>query len=575
MSVAQEIFPRKVRSFVPQALVVSEWSEIEPLVQRLLDAPLDTVEEVEAWLLNSCELEAIVNEEGAWRYIRMTCDTNSKELRQKYDQFISDIVPKLSVKANEIHRKLYDAPGFAALDKDKYKVLIRSIINRIELFREANIPLVTEMRKRSREFDSLASGISIENEGVQMTLQKAASLLELKDRDLRERIWRKITGARLVFRDQLNALYSDLLQLRSQVATNAGFRSYTDYKFMELGRFDYTREDTLAFHNAVERIVTPELVRRSKERASKLGVDVLRPWDLAVDETGLPPLTPFKSTDELTERVIRMFDRLDPRIGANISTMRRMGHLDLDSRMGKAPGGYNYSLPETGVPFIFMNAVGTQGDIVVMLHECGHAIHSFAIRNIGVSEFKQLPAEIAELASMSMELIGLDFLDEVYDNPDDIRRAKREQILRPITLLPWIASIDSFQLWTHDNPGHTVQEREAEWEKIFRRFHGDYVSWEGHEEVLRSFWQKQGHVFEVPFYYIEYGIAQLAAIAVWRNYRLNPEKGLQSYLDALALGYSKSIPEVYAAAGVKFDFSEAYVRELFDFMMEELKAGNS
>jgi oligoendopeptidase F len=461
------------------------------------------------------------------------------------------------------------------LDPEKYKILIRSTRKRIELFREENIPLQTRLNQESRRFDEIAAGFQIEENGEVLTLQQAASLLEGKDRAHRESVFKKISASRLARKDDLNNLFDVLVSLRHQVALNAGFQSYTDYKFVELGRFDYNREDCYQFHNSIEKVIKPLLINRSEKRRQNMGLDSLRYWDLTVDENGDEPLKPFVSTDELIERTVQVFDRMDPRLAQHIRTMREMGHLDLESRLHKAPGGYNYPLPESGVPFIFMNAVGTQSDLITMLHECGHAIHSFATRHIDLSAFKYLPSEVAELASMSMELISLDFMDDFYDNSKDLLRAKREQILRPLALLPWIAAVDKFQFWVYDHPGHTQEEREITWKEIYRRFHGDHLSWDGMEDVFGVFWQKQGHIFDVPFYYIEYGLAQLGAIAVWRNYRRDPVKAMNDYLYALSLGYTRTIPEIYEAAGVRFDFSEDYIRELMDFMVEELnKLGN-
>lgn len=563
---------RKKRRFVQEDFVVTDWSELEPYFNRLLNAPLDDVPSLEAWLRQVSELEFVVHEDKAWRYIRMTCDTENETYRAAYDDFTTNILPHLSRAGNGLLNKLYASPAFAELDSEAWKVLIRTTRNRIELFRDANIPLLTEARTRAREFDELAGALHVVLDGKKLTLQKAASMLESPDRTFREKIWRKITSARLGNRDKLNALYSDLVRLRTQIARNAGYQSYSDYKFVELGRFDYDRSACYEFHRSIEKVIQPVLKAQSAERQQLLGLDELRHWDLSVDPRGEAALKPFADTDELIEKSIRVFDRLDPRLGAQIRIMREMGHLDLTSRLGKAPGGYNYPLPETGVPFIFMNAVGTQSDLTTMLHEGGHAVHSFATRPIDISNFRNLPSEIAELASMSMELLTLDFWDEFYDDPETLRRAKREQLIRPFSLLPWIAAIDAFQLWAYDHPGHSVEEREATWKELFLRFHGDFVQWDGDEDVLASLWQKQGHVFDVPFYYIEYGIAQFGAIAVWRNYRRNPEKGLQDYLNALALGYKRPIPEVYEAAGIRFDFSEDYIRELVDFVMEELEA---
>jgi oligoendopeptidase F len=566
-----EIQLKKQRTFVAPDFSVTDWAHLLPYFDRLLDAPLDTLEQVEDWLRKTSELSFVIDEDKAWRFIRMTCDTTDEGIRQHYDQFISEILPQLTITANILSKKLYNSPGFALLPPEKYLVLTRSVKKRIELFRDENVPLSTEIKKRSREFDELASSLSIEHDGQKLTLQKAASWLENKDRAHREEIWRKITATRLAKRDQLNALYSDLIALRTKVANNAGFASFADYKIEALGRFDYAREACYAFHDSVERVVKPFLIARSRERQKHLGLAELRHWDLSVDEFGQEPLRPFASTDELIEKSIAIFRRLDPKLADQIAIMQEMGHLDLDSRLGKAPGGYNYSLPETGVPFIFMNAVGTQGDLTTMLHEAGHAVHSFATQRIEIGDFKHLPAEVAELASMSMEMLTLDYWDEFYKDPVELRRAQYEQLVRPLALLPWIASIDAFQFWAYDHPNHSVEEREEAWKRIFLRFHGDFISWDGLEEVLKTFWQKQGHIYDVPFYYIEYGIAQLGAIAVWRNYKKDPEKGMADYLKALSMGYTRPIPEIYAAAGIRFDFSEDYIRELIEFMGEEME----
>lgn len=571
MAITSEIPRRKDRQFVKNDFVVSNFAKILPYFDKLLQAPLETVEQTVSWLRKLSELEFVLNEDKAWRYINMTRDTKDADIKDRYQYYISEILPHVAVKANELAKKLYESPGFAMLDPEEYKIVIRSTKKNIELFREENIPVLTEISHQSRKFDEIAASLHIEENGEKLTLQKAASLLEGKDRSYREKIWRKITSTRYAYKDELNKLFDTLIQLRHQVARNTGYQSYADYKFTDLGRFDYTRDDCYQFHDSIEKVIKPLLEQRSENRRKNLGIDVMRHWDLSVDEFGQEPLKPFQDTDELIEKTVRIFDRLDSRLASQMRTMRKMGHLDLGSRLGKAPGGYNYPLPESGVPFIFMNAVGTQSDLTTMLHESGHAIHSFATRHIDVSMFKHLPSEVAELASMSMELITLDFLDEFYENPEDLRRAKREQIIRPLSLLPWIAAVDKFQFWAYDNPDHSHAEREEAWSSIYKRFHGNYISWEGFEDILGGYWQKQGHIFDVPFYYIEYGLAQLGAIAVWRNYRQNPEKGLQDYLNALSLGYTRTIPEIYEAAGVRFDFSESYIRELMEFVAEELK----
>jgi len=571
MTIVLDLPSRRTRNFIPADFKVTTWETLKVYFDELLAAPLDTVEEVEAWLLKSSELEYVLTEDKAWRYIKMTCDTENQAIKEHFQLFVTDIMPHLSKAGNELQKRLYHSEGFKGLDPDKYLILTRNLIKNIELFREENIPLETEVRQRSREFDEISGSLSIEENGQKITLQMAAALLEDGNRAERERVWKKITYTRYEKREDLDQLFADLVGLRHQIAQNAGFSNYSAYMFKRLGRFDYSREDCEQFHTSIEKVVTPMLIKISQSRRQRLGVDVLRHWDVAVDEFGEGKLEPFSDTDELINITQKIFTRLDTSFGAMIEAMKGLGTLDLDSRLGKAPGGYNYGLPETGAPFIFMNAVGSQRDMTTMLHEGGHAIHSFLINKLELSEFTRLPSEVAELASMSMELMALDHYDVIYPEERPRLRAQREQIMMAINILPWIATIDAFQFWVYDHPDCTPQDRCDAFVRLYKRFHGDYISWEGYEEALETYWHRQGHVFEVPFYYIEYAMAQLGALAVWRNTRSDHKKGLEAYQRALAMGYTRPIPEMYAAADVKFDFSEEYVRELMDFLADELE----
>lgn len=567
--------PRHKRTFLPVDYEVTDWEALKPYYAQLEKAGLDTTESLKAWLKDWSELVSVVREDMAWRYIRMTCDTKSEAHLKAYNEFVAEILPHLNVEENKLEQKLVASPVLGELKEQAYQILIRAKKNQIELFREENISLGTEIAQVAQQFDQIAGGLTIEENGETLTLQKAAALLEKRDRPLRERIWKKIVARRLLEVEKLNTVFNKLVQLRHQVAQNAGFDTYTQYKFLELGRFDYTQEDCDQFHNSIEKVIKPIYQQDVENRRKILGVERMRPWDLNVDVYGEEPLRPFKDSRELTEEAIRICSRLRPELGEMIRTMDKMGHLDIESRVGKSPGGYNYPLAETGIPFIFMNAVGTQSDLSTMLHEAGHAIHAFLTQELELHDFKEVTSEVAELASMSMELISMDFWDEVYPDPEDLKRAKKDQIMRTLTLLPWIATIDNFQKWVYDSPTHTEEERYTEWVNIYTRFHGQSVDWSGFEDSLRSVWQKQGHIFDVPFYYIEYGMAQLGAIAVWRNYKQDPEAGLDKYLDALSLGYTKTIPEIYEAAGIRFDFSADYIQELSEFVMKEWAAVES
>ena len=306
-----------------------------------------------------------------------------------------------------------------------------------------------------------------------------------------------------------------------------------------------------------------------EKKKEKLGVDTLRPWDTEAEPEGIQPLKPFNGGNELYEKSVACFEKLNPFFADCLKKMHELKHFDLESRKGKAPGGYNCPLTESGAPFIFMNAAGQMSDVTTMVHEGGHAIHSFLSHNLELSAFKEYPMEIAEVASMAMELFSMNHWESFFDNAEDLKRAKEHQLERTITIFPWIATIDKFQHWVYENPTHTVEERTAKWMEILQEFSTNAIDFSGLEAYRAIGWQRQLHLFEVPFYYIEYGMAQLGAIAMWRSYKQNPKQTIENYKKALALGYTKTIPQLYEAAGIKFDFSPAYVKELADFVKAE------
>lgn len=558
------------RKFLPANLTINNWSDLEPFYKDLEMRSINSVKELEKWIFDLSELEAVVSENMAWRYIKMTCDTTDKELVGSYTHFITEIEPHIAPFANTLHKKLIASPYTGELDQKMYFVYLRGIKKSLELFREENIPLLTEINNESQKYGAITGTQSIEYNGEEMTIQKAAVYLKNNDRKVRETVYKKIQSRRDLDERELNELYDRLISLRNKVALNAGFKNYRDYKFEELGRFDYTAKDCFNFHEAIRKNIVPLNKEHEQERKNKLNLDTYRPWDTEVDTDGKAPLHPFKDGAELLDKSIACFYEVSPYFGECLEIMKKMHHLSLESRIGKAPGGYNYPLYETGVPFIFMNAVGTHRDLVTMVHEGGHAIHSFLSRDLPVTEFKSMPSEVAELASMSMELISMEHWHMFFPNEDDYKRAKHEQLDKILKSLPWIASIDKFQHWIYENPVQTVKQRYDKWEEIMEEFGTGEVDYSGLENSLRRGWQAQLHLYEVPFYYIEYGMAQLGAIAVWRNYKRDPKKALEQYSAALSLGYTATIGDIYKTAGIKFDFSDAYVKELAEFVKEEL-----
>ena len=355
------------------------------------------------------------------------------------------------------------------------------------------------------------------------------------------------------------------------MAKNAGFENYRDYKFADLGRFDYTKEDCFQFHEAVKTQVLPLVDFIYDRKRQKLGLDALRPWDVDAEPEGIQPLNPFKTGEELVNKTIECFQRMSPFFGECLIKMKEMGRLDLDSRKGKAPGGYNCPLPETGAPFIFMNAAGQMGDVTTMVHEGGHAIHSFLAHHLPLTAFKEYPMEIAEVASMTMELFSMDYWDVFFDHPEDLKRAKQQQLERVLTIFPWIATIDKFQHWLYEHPGHTEEERAQQWRSLLNDYTSVTLDVTGLEEYRKYSWQRQLHLYEVPFYYIEYGIAQLGAIGLWKQFKENREVAINNYIQALKLGGTKTLPELYEAAGLKFTFSPDYISELMLFVQQEMK----
>ncbi len=412
--------------------------------------------------------------------------------------------------------------------------------------------------------------MTVTHNGKELTLQQAGVFLKENDRSLREVIWKAINERRYSDKDKLDQLLSELIEKRHQMALNAGFKNFRDYKFKSLGRFDYTKEDCFDFHQSIKEFISPIIAEQAEERRKLMGLDKLRPWDGDCDPIGREPLHPFEKGTELLEKTKTVFGNIDPYFKECLETMEAMGQLDLDSRIGKAPGGYNYPLYEIGVPFIFMNAAGTQSDLVTMVHEGGHAIHSFLTRNLKITSFKSFPSEVAELASMSMELITMDNWHVFYPDAEKLKRAKIDQLERALSVLPWVAIVDKFQHWLYENPTHTLTERKENWIRINQEIQPSVTDWSGLEHFKDYNWQRQLHIYEVPFYYIEYGLAQLGAIAIWKNYKENPEKALSRYKWALSLGYTKTIPEIYKAAGIRFDFSPKYIQSLASFVKEEL-----
>lgn len=559
------------RHYLPQDLTVSSWEIIEPYFKDLLQRKIESKEDLEQWLKDMSELEAAINEDVCWRQIKMTCDTTDKNLEESFNFFCLEIQPKIQPYAFELNKKLVNSPFTRELDQDKYFTYLRSIRKSIELFREENIPIEAEIAVLQQKYGMITGQMSVEVKGKTYTLQQAAKFFEVHDRQLREEVYKKIAERRYQDKDKLNDLFSQLVDKRNKEALNAGFTNYRDFKFKQLGRFDYTKEDTFRFHESVKLHVLPLVNKIYAHKKEKLKLTQLRPWDIEAEPEGTKPLAPFETGKELLDKSIEVFTKLRPFFGDCLRKMNEMKHLDLESRSGKAPGGYNMPLAESGAPFIFMNAAQSMHDVTTIVHEGGHAVQSFLTHDLELNSFKDYPMEIAEVASMAMELFSMDHWDVFFENKEDLKRAKEHQLERVITIFPWIAVIDKFQHWIYENPNHSLEARSKKWLEIFNEFSDDVVDYSGLEKFNENSWQKQLHLYEVPFYYIEYGIAQLGAIGLWKQFKEDPEKALDHYVNALSLGGTKTLPELYNAAGLQFDFSPENIKSLMEFVSRELE----
>jgi oligoendopeptidase F len=542
---------------VPPSLDAGQLDQLVPLFDELAHRALPDAPAIERWLCDESELSSRISAEQARRYVRMTRNTDDAEAKRSYLEMEQAVMPEVKVLSDALDKKLLASPALTGLDATRYEVLLRRRRTQSRLFRPENTDLQRQEAELQTQQQAILGGMSVEFEGRSLTLQQLGPYYESLDRDQRERAFRAGLAARRAHWDELEGIYDRLVDLRTTMARNAGFTTYTPYRFEELGRYDYTPASCRRFHDAIAECVVPVVRQLDSARARRLGLERLRPWDLEVDPEGRPPLRPFATEDELISLCRRILAEVDPRFASELDELKRRDLLDLMSRKGKAPGGYQYQLEDERVPFIFANGVGVHHDVQTLLHECGHAFHSLSCRHHELIACRDYPIEIAETASMSMELLGLEHLGVVYA-ADDVRRVYRKHLEGLLRTLTWIASIDALQLWVYDRPKHTREQRRVAWLDIRRRFGGD-VDWSGLEEAQ---WIAQSHLFSHPLYYIEYGIAQVSALQVWRNYRRDRKGAITAYRAALTMGGTRPLPELFAAAGVDFDLSPAKLRNL-------------
>ena len=552
-------------SFVDDGFNPGDWDEIKPYVNKLLNRKISCSKCIEGIIRDASELSEHISEKGALLYIAMTCDTESDEKRTSFLDFVENVRPKLSEFSDSLNRRLIEHEAVKNLPS-RYDLMIRSMKNDVDIFRKENIPLGVEQTKLVTESQTINGAMTVEFNGNEYTLPEMRRFLESNERAIREGAWKAVSDRRMQDEERLSEIFDELIVIRSKIARNAGFDTYTDYMFRAMERFDYSKEDCLEFHDAIEAVCVPLMREINSQRVVSLDLDFLMPWDVN-EKTGVgpdlqerAPLKPFDNVGEMVEKLSTLFHNMSEDLGEKFDMLVEMDTLDLDTRKGKAPGGYQYYLQKSRVPFIFMNAAGLQGDLETMIHEAGHAFHSIYCSHLELIGERGYPIEFAEVASMSMELMTQEQWGEFYDE-EEANRAKMGHLEGVIFLLPWIATIDSFQHWIYSNPEHTREERAGVWNSIRDRF-GSNMNWEEYTKFRDVSWQQQGHLFGVPFYYVEYGIAQLGALQLWRTQRKDPEKALSDYSNAMRLGNTKTLPELFTAADIKLGFDERHLSSL-------------
>tara|TARA_Y100001935_G_scaffold252305_1_gene255900 strand:- start:1867 stop:3594 length:1728 start_codon:yes stop_codon:yes gene_type:complete len=558
---------KDVKSYVNEDFDPGNWDEVERYTTELLNRKISCSKCIEGIIRDASELSEHISEKGALLYIDMTCDTENEKKKSLFLDFVENVRPKLSEFSDSLNRRIVGHEAVKDMSP-RYDLMIRSMRNDVEIFRRENIPLGVEQTKLVTEAQTINGAMSVEFKGREYTIPEMRIFLEANDRSVRESAWKAVADRRMQDEERLSEIFDELVQIRGEIASNAGFATYTDYMFRAMERFDYTKEDCLEFHDAIEAVCVPLMREINSRRKDSLRLGSLKPWDVnektgvGPDLEGRPPLKPFSDVNEMVGKLSKLFHRMSTDLGNKFDILVEMDTLDLDTRKGKAPGGYQYYLQKSKVPFIFMNAAGLQGDLETMIHEAGHAFHSMYCGHLELIGERSYPIEFAEVASMSMELMTQNEWGEFYGS-EEANRARLGHLEGVIFLLPWIATIDSFQHWIYSNPNHSREERKDAWNSIRDRF-GSVMDWEDYGNYRDTSWQQQGHLFGVPFYYVEYGIAQLGALQLWRTQRNDSEKALTDYSNAMTLGNTRTLPELFSAADIELGFGKAHLSSLID-----------
>ncbi|MEI4710397.1 M3 family oligoendopeptidase [Bacillus cereus] len=550
---------------------ISNVLELENTLSTLLNEKISSKLELENWLKEQSKVIWEIEEQLRSHYIAFQCNTDDEEIKDTFEYDQKYVRPLLKRYQNSFDTKYLESPFRIELDPKTYSLLDKKIKNAQTLFCEKNIDLEVNEDKLVTEYFEITGGLTALWNGEEKTITELQSYLQDPDRHIRKKAKTLISETFLSVEDKLQHILNELIVIRDQKAKNIQLHNYRDYMFKKHERFDYTPEDCYELAESIRKYVVPLIDKIYNKKKSELQVESLRLWDLKATAPNQKVLKPIEKASDLIEKSSHILHKLDPEFSALLERMHKNNCLDLESRKGKGPGGFCEYLPASQLSFIFMNLNHTHYDVTTFLHEMGHSIHNDCMKQLELQKYLEIPSESAELASMTMELFSMEYWDTFYENKEEFIEVKLEFFKDIVKYLPQMLIVDQFQHWLYENPNHTAKERNEKYLELHNTYQSNVVNIEGYENWVATGWLPVLHIFEIPFYYIEYAIAQLGALQMYKQYKENPKQALANYKKALSLGSSKSLTEVYESAGIRFDFSGEIIKELMLFVEGELE----
>lgn len=553
-----------------KTIPITDEKKLKSLYEELVSMDISGLDQVSNFLQQRDLIEKHYVNEMAESHFLMTTDVANEEKKKRKEHFDQVISPLTREYEEKLNKKFLESKAAQSLGAP-FNILRRNQKNDIDLFCKENLELQKEIDKLSMELTEIQGKLTVHWEGKDIPLPAIYPYLESSDRQIRKQAYEALQASEVGVSDRIDVIFDKLLVLRQQIAKNAGFDSYTQYRFKEMQRFDWDASHCFEFHKAVKEHILPLKKKLLEKRKKGLNLDSVRPYDLGVDIHGRGPLKIYEEGDSesLIEGAGKIIKAIDSELYTFFCKIRDNKLLDLESRENKAPGGYMVMYPVFEQASVFYNGSGMAQDLMVLLHELGHCFHYFLGKDIAPYSLQNWTSEVAEAGSMSMEFIGLEKMHEYLDE-SQCKRIKEERLARIVNLFSSCAKGDEFQHWLYANPGHSAQMRREKWKEL-NVIHSEGLNVDGYEEqISKTSWQF-AHILQMPFYFIDYAISELLALTLWDRYKANPADGIAHYKAGCSIGASKTVPEIYELFGTKLNFGEAVIAPLAKRLEKELE----